>query len=257
MDSLLGRLSDLAYEFFGVIIPGAVASLLAVLFWAALGSSVEPLSFHVVPPLSFELFDRIVNELSYSYSWVELTCVFAAWYFLGQALSWISRAREGKRLAEPSRRERAVALLTLRTPKLGYSYDASLEPLFIHVSKSLSVHDRPLEWRQFYPVAKSLLQERLKHSLVTTYQNKYTFHRSIAFAFALLFWLSVSALLFATGAQCVGAPYEPRWPILVTLAPFSFIAAMGFSSSYLYAWQLFGDTLITETYCLLAKNPDA
>lgn len=139
--------------------------------------------------------------------------------------------------------------LIFRIPKPSRSFDEELQLLF-EVVKNDFAGDLEFEWRHFYPVAKSYLGENLSHSLVATYQTKYTFHRSIVTASACLFWVSLLSEIAALVTYKINGK-QPEWILLIILTAGAFIFAWNFSSSYMYNWKLFGNTIITESYAFL------
>ena len=95
-----------------------------------------------------------------------------------------------------------------------------------------------LEWRMFYPVGKAYLARNVANSLVTTYQNKYTFHRSLVLGAVVVFWLSAFALITAAVTNHF-VHVDPRWYQLIGLAAFSLFMVNGFTASYRLHWGLF------------------
>jgi hypothetical protein len=215
MDTLLSKLTNLAYEVFGVILPGVLATVLAGLLWAALGPVVELWSFSYVPALNASLLSEIDN-LSGSPQIAAISCLIVVFYFLGHALNWISRGRPSVSGIPTQRWQRTVLLLRFKFPKPQASYDESLVRLFRVAAAKLSPDATPLTWREFYPVAKAMINQHLKYSLVATYQNKYTFHRAITAASAGLFWLSLLSLIAGLVTRVVvGAQMSPNWLLLL------------------------------------------
>ena len=86
-------------------------------------------------------------------------------------------------------------------------------------------------------------------SLLATYQNKYTFHRAIAAAAALLCWLTSISIVGAILTRLAGRGEAPNWFVLPGLFLFSLAVVAGFSATFRYYWQLWGDTLVTDTFC--------
>jgi hypothetical protein len=142
-----------------------------------------------------------------------------------------------------------------RIPKPEASFDASLEQLFATVSPKFSPAGKPLQWREFYPVAKSFIAQKLRYSLVATYQNKYTLHRSLTTAAAVLFWVSLLGIAAGLVAPWKAAA-EPHYGALASLATMSVIVIWGFSDSYMFHWKMFGNTIVTESYAMLLGPKD-
>ena len=63
MDELLAKLTNLSYEFFGVILPGVIAALLLALWWSALGPLAPMLSSGFFPQLTSDNAGQIVESL--------------------------------------------------------------------------------------------------------------------------------------------------------------------------------------------------
>jgi hypothetical protein len=71
-----------------------------------------------------------------------------------------------------------------------------------------------------------------------------------------MFWTSVvGGLLAGIGWVCGGV--EPNWLLLGTLLALAGVFVWGFSESYLYHWKMFGNSIVTESYCLLYGPQDA
>jgi hypothetical protein len=251
MDTLLSKLTNLAYELFGVILPGIFALVSIGLLWAALGPVIEIWSVARVPALSGSLLGRI-DTLEGSARVAAASCLVVSLYILGHALNWISRGIPDQSGKTDSRLRRTFLLLRLRFPKPQASFDASLTRLFDAAAAKLSPDGVPLSWREFYPVAKALISQHVKYSLVTTYQNKYTLHRTLAAVSVALFWASLLSLIGGVVTRAiVGAHMTPNWLLLAVLLLASLGSVAGFYSSYLYTWRLFGDSIVTESYFLL------
>jgi len=252
MDTLLSKLTNLAYELFGVILPGIFALVSIGLLWAALGPVVELWSASQIPALNASLLSRI-DTLDGTARVAAVSCLVVSLYLLGQALNWVSRGIPDQSGKSDSRLRRIFHLLRLRFPKPQASFDTSLTRLFDAAAAKLSPDGAPLLWREFYPVAKALISQHVKYSLVATYQNKYTLHRTLAAVSVALFWASFLSAVgcLVTRALVGGDHMTPNWLLLVVLLVASLGAVAGFYSSYLYTWRLFGDSIVTESYFLL------
>lgn len=247
MDQLLAKILGLSYELFGVFLPGLIALLFLIAWWAATGDLASQWTFAAIPTLTIASVEKIITSLDSRLGIGVAIPSLIASYFLGNALVWASRS--GKPDPGATRLYLTWMALTLKIPKPEYSYDQKLQPLMDAVIKRLG-EASPLGWRLFYPVVKSYLSRNLANSLVSTYQNKYTFHRSLVMAAAILFWLcSVTVIGGAITHYVNGA--VPRWGWLGALTAASLFMVMGFSGSYRMHWVMFGDTIITEAYSLL------
>ena len=254
MNELLATLTNLSYELFGVILPGIVASIFILLYWIALGPVAPLWTSGIIPAFTMTNLQALFDSLSLASGIGVAIPLLAIWYFLGHILLWIARSGKADAAASKGSVRRVVLSLVLQIPKPANPFDPNLKPLYNSVRKRFTADGAELDWRQFYPVVKSYLSQRLTYSLVATYQNKYTFHRSVAIASAVLFWFSV--LTIAT-ALVFGAP-GVNWALLLALLGGAVLLVWGFSGSYMYHWGMFGDTIITEAYSLLygPKNAD-
>jgi hypothetical protein len=255
MDEFLAKLTNLSYEFFGVIVPGIVGTLFLGLWWVALGPVAPLWSFEFVPELTLNNAARIIESLSLKAGIGVVVPGLASAYFLGHIILWSSRFGEPDECATKSSWRRVQRSLVFRVPKPPRSFDKNLQSLYDAVQAKFAKGGSALSWEQFYPVVKSYLLKNLTHSLVATYQNKYTLHRSITAAAAGLFWLSTLAVA-GGGVTWYLAGVAPRWGLLAMLALLAFVLVLCFSSSYMYYWMLFGNTIITEAYSII-YGPDA
>lgn len=254
MDVFLGKLTHLAYEFFGLLLPGVLASVFLVLTWIALGSLVPIWSSQSLPAFSPELLTK-VERLSTVKAGVLTFGIVVASYFLGHIILWPSRRKPKPEVGEEWL-PRIWAFLRWRVPKTE-PYDPALEPLFKTAAERLSTDLRALHWRQFYPVGRVVVWQKLKHSLISHYQNKYSVHRSLAVAAAGWFWLSSATLIGASGHRVLCGTAEPRWALLIALPVVSILLVWRFSASYRQFYRLWGDTVITEAYCALLPILDS
>lgn len=254
MDELLAKLTNLSYDFFGILLPGIIINIFILILWAALGPLVPFWTATVMPELSIVELKTFISSLGHEGKIIAAILLIFFWYFLGHSLHWCGRS--GKRFAgKISGRTRVGHSLLFQIPKPQYSYDTRLEPLYQATKKKFTTDGVDLEWGQFFPVVKVYLAQRVARSLVATYQTKYTLHRSITVASTILFWLSL--LGFIVGLvmfRCYSL--EPHWPPLIFLIICSAISVWGFSGSYLYNWELFGNSIVTEAYSHLHGPKD-
>ncbi|MXY31204.1 MAG: hypothetical protein F4187_05750 [Gemmatimonadetes bacterium] len=250
MDALIGKLTNLGYEFFGILLPGTLAVLMWSLLWSAAGDLVPLITLGAVPELTLsEAMDAIGQAIEWS-AFLSVLLMTAVAYFVGHLLTWV--ARGGKPHEQVRKRDHLAGTLLLRPPKREPSYNLKLKPAWRWAGKRLLGEKLALTWTLFYPAAKTYLLQRRIPSLVTTYQNKYTLHRSLAVAAALTTWGTLLVIVSGLLAQVIGAQAAgPHWFATGVLAVGSLGAVLGFSSSYLYNWTLWGDYLITETYVSL------
>jgi len=250
MNELLARLVDLSYEFFGVLMPGVIATLFLCLWWAALGQLAPSWTSGVVPELDVDLAASAIQSFSNATSLAVIILILIVWYLIGHLILWFARSGKSDDKARNNWLRRVALTLIFQTPKPKDHYRSDLKPLFNAIAKKLGTRGSPLNWGQLYPVARCLLSQRLNRSLVTTYQNKYTLHRSIATAAAGLFWLCLLTIIGAAITLQTNGP-QPHWMLLTAFLVGAGSLAAVFSESYMYHWGLFGDTVVTETYSLL------
>lgn len=256
MEQLIAKLTNLGYEFFGIILPGIVAFIFLVMWWASLGQLAPHLSSNFFPHLTSNNASSIAESISVKTGLGIALPSLIVTYFLGHILQWTARSGKAsdKNLKNPV--QRTIRSLFFQIPKNEKSYDSSLEDLYLAVQEKFTCNGTPLTWPQFYPIAKCYLARNLSQSLVSNYQNKYTLHRSITLASACLFWLCLLGLIFGFAAfYCHGV--SPRWWLLSLLGVFSLVSVWGFSDSYAYNWRLFGNSIVTETYSLIFSPRDA
>lgn len=250
MDQLISKLTNFGYELLGIFVPGAILLLFILIGWWCLGPLAEVWSLGLLPQAHIKEVSGLLNLLNEEIRAGMFIALAVAAYFLGHLLHWSSRSGKG---VEVSSMSRVLLCLRFSIPKPQASYDLKLEPLFKE-AKSFLGFSPDADWRQFYPVAKSYLAANLQTSLVSTYQNKYTLHRSLTAAATIWFWMTIFAVLAALVAvECAGLE-PPLWLPLLLSIPVSLGLVWGFSDSYRYNWKLFGDAIITETF-MLYRSP--
>ena len=258
MDQIVAKLTNLGYEVFGIILPGIIAAIFLSMWWSALGPIAPFWTSGIVPQLQSDNASRIIESISMKTGIGIAFPLAVITYFLGHILLWIARSGKPSDTRLKNSFKRTLSSIFLQIPKPENSYDPKLQNLYDAVQEKFKSPNAPsLPWVQFYPVVKSFVIRNLSQSLITTYQNKYTLHRSITLAAAGLFWLCIVAGAASALSACVfGAPH-PRWGFLAMLAIASTITAWGFSDSYAYNWKLFGNTVITEAYSIIYGPNDA
>lgn len=255
MSELLSKLTNFGYELTGVILPGIIAILFFLLWWTALGPMASVWTGGEVPEFSVETARGIIDSLSAATGIGVAIPLFAACYFAGHLLHWVARSGKSNQKAVDTWYKCLGYSLIFSIPKADASFNPKLQKLFEVVRKRFSTDETPLEWREFYPIAKSFLAQRVTSSLVSTYQNKYTLHRSIATAAALLFWISLIAI--GVAKLTFDKPEQSPSYLLLSILVISGLALVhGFSASYIYHWEMFGNTIITETYSNLYGPQD-
>jgi len=245
MDELLGKLTNLTYEIFGVFLPGLIFSIFLLVLYFAAGPVIPIITQSALPELNSNYFIKIME-----FDWTKssLIILFVGWYFIGHILVWIGRF--GVNQSKPNFIMLTLKSLFFRIPKPKDSFNANLAILYDEVQKRFTHNDIVLTWTQFFPVAKNFIYRSSSKSLITTYQNKYTLHRAIAVASVLLFWLSILLIFIPVIFFNYQAPVQ-NIIYLAALVFLSLVFIWNFSSSYMYHWIMFGNTIITEAYSLL------
>jgi hypothetical protein len=255
MDQLLARLSNLSYEFFGIFLPGVVGWLFLALWWACLGPVGSTMSGGAIPGFTVAGICCALDSLSLAAMTAAAVPAIASIYFLGHLLHWSARSGKPPKADAPPP-NRVWRSLCFRIPKPKDSFSPKLGPLFEFVQDEFACGAARIEWPQLFPVLKTYLSRNLTHSLVPTYQNKYTLHRAITTASAAWFWLSIGTLPAVIVLKCVGGP-GAHYIALTGCVGAAFLLVRGFSDSYMYHWVNFGNAVVTETYALLRKASDA
>lgn len=248
MDTIITKLLDLAYEIFGVLLPGAVSVIFFVLWWLALGDMAPHWTHERVPHLTLRTLYWFSGKMPGGFAYTAGICLTVAAYFIGQVLNTISKQRLR---AWVDVRTRIWNFLSFRVTYPAHPHSNQLDRLFNVAAAGLSSADAPLAWREFYPAARTFIQARYSHSLMATYQNKYTLHRTIGAAAAILFWATSLAMLAAAMSWAGERSRYPHWWLLLGLELGSLLFVAVFSESFAESWTLFGDAALTETFVLL------
>ena len=255
MEQLLGKLFNLSYEIFSIFLPGAILVLFLTVWWSALGPLGPYWAENFLPHVTLAWIPQ--KDLADGF---ELGLLIVVPYLAGHSLHWVSRS--GATLQPPTTKTKKARLcydltrlrrsLFFSVPKPPGGFSPGVDALFRVVQRDFSDGlDDPPEWAEFFPVARAFVQPRLATSLIATYQNKYSLHRSIAAAGAMLFWLSLSSLglgwIWAPAASEIGG----NLICLLLLVLCAIALVWNFSASYMTYWQLFGLAVVQETYSLL------
>lgn len=250
---LFAKLTNLGYEFFGIVLPGLVCWVFIGLWWVALGPVAAYWTGGAVPVFQFAHVRATIEGLSTPLVVAAAVPALVSVYFLGHVLHWLARSGNPIGTAKGSL-VRVQRALTFRIPKPNESYNPKLKPMFDVVCSRFSAAGS-LEWVQVFPVLKSFLLRSLNYSLVATYQNKYTLHRSVTAGAAAWFWLNFLTIPAAIVSRGLGGP-SVHWFVLVMCLVAALVLVWGFSDSFMFHWQNFGNSIITESYSLLAGPND-
>lgn len=268
MEEIAAKLTNLSYEIFGIILPGAIGLAFFIIYWWSLGSIPPRISQGTIPEMTYS-FLRNIN-----FDATDAAMGLILIYFIGHIIFWLSRNHSKKPELENKQEKakgslkklllytsisakRVASCLRFRIPRPENFFDSVYRPMMVQAANKLGIPDDDDTWKCFFPLAKVILAHRLVRSLVSTYQNKYTMHRSITAAAALLFWTSVLTIIAVLVANSVvGGILQPRWWGLIANAVGAIGLVWGFSDSFAYNWRLFGNTIITESYAVLAGEVD-
>lgn len=258
MDQILSKIANLGYEIWGIFVPGTVLLLFLTFTWWCSGPLIEVMtvgSLSIAEVKTVSGFFALLNrEVKFGF----IAALAVAAYFAGNLLHWVSRTPKADKDRLPNVGEgsetggdwklRVLNCLRLSIPK-SESYAPYLEAQLNEGKVFLQMPENA-RWEQFFPVAKAFLAAKLQTSLVSTYQNKYTLHRSLTAAAVVWFWSGVIVELTALVVSYVtcGAGVGPRWFPLLFSQVTALVLIYGFSASYQYNWKLFGNTIITEIY---------
>jgi hypothetical protein len=154
VNEILAKLTNLSYEFFGVILPGFVGFMFLVFWWLALGPVATKWSWGVVPQFTLENASTTVNSLNNATGAGTAIPVVLAAYFVGHIILWIGRSGKPDDVGTKRPIVRVLKSLVFQIPKPVSPYDPKLQPLFEDVRATLASGGIALDWRQFFPVAK-------------------------------------------------------------------------------------------------------
>lgn len=253
MDELIAKLKNLGYEVFGIILPGLIGEIFFLIWWFGLGANSLSYTFGVFPELTLSRASGFIQSLTTNTGiGIAIPSLIVA-YFTGHILNWIGRSATADESIIRSTPRRVWSALRFKFLKPNKNFDESLEGFFCLVEMRFRSDDKePLKWGQFFPLAKCFLARSLPTSLVSTYQTKYTLHRSITVAASILFWMSMTVIALVCFRYWVlGSLPVLEIGMMVTIAVTSLVLVWGFSDGYAYNWKLFGNTIITESYSIL------
>lgn len=248
MDAILSKFTNLGYELWGIFVPGLIMLLMLVFVWWCAGPIAELVTFGFLPEATVNGVTGFMRVLNNEIRAGLVFGIAVVVYFLGHLLHWFSRSPKSKPV-KIGWIMRVAQCLRFSVPKSVDSFDPYLQPL-LDEAKGMFGLSVEATWPQFYPVAKAYLSANLQTSLVSTYQNKYTLHRSLTTASVVWFWLSIGCMLIALAAGGICGFGGPKWFPLLCSVPISLILVYGFSDSYQYNWKLFGNSIITEVFMI-------
>jgi hypothetical protein len=255
VDSLLKVLTNLGYDLFGILLPGLVLVSLV------LGSAM----LHGLALSGFDSYEIIESYIIFveKHIYFSLFAIFFASYMAGNFLKLVSKIN----LLSPisfylNKKKLRTDFLPIWIRFLFFLNDSSVignhRPAYNNLSakmrkklaESLRLESNDIGdgWSSFYFLGKSFVENRMGKSSLPTFQNKYTFHRSLASAFAIMFWVAlVEAFVYKNDALLTS-------PSFAVAAAVSLLMVIHFSKSYEMYWKVFGDTLICEISVMQADG---
>lgn len=251
MDALLDKISNLNYELFGLIFPGFLA-LLSITYFGSIG-------FYMIDKFPFSNFTNTFETLYEDYTLVFFIGLLIFSYLSGHLLKWISKDGIWKLLPPLGFVQNKLPrietiwirffLLAGDTYPVGSNHRDSFISLKDALAKKLSsiiplngMEETLENWPDFYFISKSYIGQNDTKNLLANYQNKYTFHRSLASLFSVLIWISLGNMIM------IWESGVPTYVIMVVGAHafLAYLLLRNFVASYVSFWILFGDVVVAE-----------
>ncbi len=206
MNTFIDKLLSLSYDFIGILLPGLTATVFILFILIGLDLTVPGFILSGEEDFGVDTVTRLFQDEEGSMQYAPLAIALLIWYLAGQFLKGLSR--NVHRDDDLARKvvPRTWYFLTFRVLAPETDFHRRLAPLFVAVRNRFETEGVSLNWQQFFPIARSHLSQNLTKSLIETYQNKYTLHRSIAIVGVLSFWMTVIALLISVIAILM--PYD-------------------------------------------------
>lgn len=284
MESIFEKLKILSYELFGIFLPGLVfvSSLISVLLifqYQNLSPEVVIVSlqsfldqklirYFLEKPLLILCAASVILYISgHLLKWISKDGIWSSLPFgiissfsgnlIGNGLDMlIKHTLKKANIKDSEVKERFGRVIFLRSSDPSNkpsSFSVNMEFLiregvdrfFSSDNSSEDTIENLKKWPTFYNVARNYVVQQSDRSLVTLYQNKYTFHRSVATAFAVSFWGSVAVLV----ASLIDA--EKTSFVLISLPVFLSLFSYIFYASYEFYWRIWGDQVITDFFLLV------
>lgn len=269
MNALINKLTNVSYEFFGIFIPG----LIAIIGFAI----VILLDLSVLNIINYCEINSVYLNVSKEYSTLFLALLLFFSYLAGHGLKWVSKDGIGISRGKVVKREsfnddklseyendkifiskeldeitwNFLFLKGQTQPNTPYRsmYNELAEKIGRKLRRKVELVDssKP-HWRMTYPLIKAYMSTQENKNLLANYQNKYTFHRSLASFFSLLAWLGLLSSVVAL-YYCSKVTF-----FLIPTAFLSYILAKSFSKSFIYFWYLYGSEAITQAAVCLAQE---
>src|SRR6266508_403803 len=117
MSELLAKLTNFGYELTGIILPGIIVIIFALLWWTALGQLASIWTGGAIPEFSVKTARVIIDSLSAATGIGVLIPTLAACYLAGHLLHWIARSGKENQSAVDSWYKRLCYSLMFSIPK--------------------------------------------------------------------------------------------------------------------------------------------
>lgn len=184
MDKFVEKISGLSYELFAILLPGIFAIVCSIVF-----VSFCQLLTTYSPSLGETLFSTEVKD----HQFFAITIVLLAMYLLGQASTYFAKASYEAKTSESATRLRQLYEMfceilwspgSRQRPDNTYSH-VDLDSV-TEILRSYGMNIKEAKWNYIFGPASRLIFQLGRRSMVQTYQNKYTLHRTLAMQFSLL-----------------------------------------------------------------------
>jgi len=233
MKDLLSQLMNLGYELVGVIAPGVLGLLTLVLPAGLLIATNIPLAETVV-----------ALKEGLDVSGVLAVALIVLGYLYGQFLQAKIKIWP-KRLEEiVNARHMSTQFLLLCSPR-GPDLDAKWQVLWRNLCPELGM-PQGIEWPQFFKIARAMIQQADRVSLLDTFQKKYAFHYALARGFAFAIWLELICLVITFSSSSGINLSLSIGVLLASQISVYWILLRVFSASYERYWTAWGETLVAE-----------
>lgn len=242
MDKLVEKIAGLSYELFGVLIPGILFLIL----------SLGQLSF-IQFLLGYDnIFSYYLSLNSDSITPFMLLCIGITIYFTGQL---INQAAEfivvfpSDKIPKWHKKLIYFLMWPILPSKLeNYNYKTHfVEANEILKTKKISKGD---DWTDFFGPASRILYVLGTRSMISTYQNKYTLHRTSMFIFSI----TARALIPAAAIYLLTTyDYGFSWAFflsIIMLILINLFLSTVFRHSFIRFWKRYGDQICWEIVAL-------
>lgn len=257
MDALVTRITALSYDLFGIFFPGFLAIIIS--------SALSVYALLLEDLVNVHILRLVYYGATKEFLPLTLLALATGSYLIG----WLLKYQTQKQIPVKSRIDilsqwlrldgtgtevlRLVLFCGSKQPPANYkaslagAYQKAVERLRkkLHLT---AVALPSTDWGVFYLFAKTYIANNHKFSLLTTYQNKYTFHRSVAAYFAVQFWITLALMLLVLFIDLTsGKPWLIHFLSFLIFTLFSLKFSYVYFRSFERFWKLWGDTVIIES----------